>query len=222
MIGHSNFPGSSSQTSPLRRARWKTWSMQVIMPGIVVEGVSRAAGYVGDLLFFERGLSIEGIVRALLLNLKYGFHARDIGRHVVLGGPSRINLGPGVSIHHGVVITTGPSGYCHIGRHTHVSHGSVLSAGGGLTIGPNCALSSGLAIHSATNIRKAGLALKDTPIYVSPVRIGAGVLIGANATLLPGISIGDGSVIGAGAVVRTDVAADTVVVGVPSRLLRAI
>lgn len=210
-------------TFPLpTRPRWISRLARLVLPGPLIEAVSRLAGYVADVLVYDRGLAVEGVVRAQLLNLKYGFRASDIGRGVVFGGAERIMLEAGVSLHHGVVIMAGPTGYCHVGARSHVSHGTVLAAGGGLIISHDCALSSGIAIHTATNHRRDGLALPDTPIRVAPVRIGAGVLIGANAIVFPGVSVGEGGVIGAGAVVRADISAHTVVVGVPARPLRTI
>ena len=55
-----------------------------------------------------------------------------------------------------------------------------------------------------------------------PVRIGNNVLIGACAIILPGITIGDNSVIGAGSIVTKDVPANVVAVGNPCRVLREI
>lgn len=54
------------------------------------------------------------------------------------------------------------------------------------------------------------------------IRIGKNVWIGSNATLLPGVHIGDGAVVAAGAVVCRDVPPNTVVGGVPARILKGI
>ena len=54
------------------------------------------------------------------------------------------------------------------------------------------------------------------------IHIGKNVWIGANATILPGVSIGDGAVVAAGAVVTKNVAENTVVGGVPAKVIRKI
>ena len=58
--------------------------------------------------------------------------------------------------------------------------------------------------------------------YNVPVHIGENVWIGANAVVLPGVTIGDNSVIGAGSVVTKDIPANVVAVGNPCRVLREI
>ena len=54
------------------------------------------------------------------------------------------------------------------------------------------------------------------------MRIGRNVWVGAGAVLLPGVSVGDNSVIGAGSVVTRDIPANVVAAGVPCRVLRPI
>ena len=58
------------------------------------------------------------------------------------------------------------------------------------------------------------------PHRPAPIRVGDGVWIGARVVLLPGVTLGDGSVVAAGAVVTEDVAPDTLVAGVPARPVR--
>ena len=56
--------------------------------------------------------------------------------------------------------------------------------------------------------------------WAKPVTIGDDVWIGGNVTILPGVTIGDRSVIGAGSVVTEDIPADSVAVGAPARVVK--
>jgi maltose O-acetyltransferase len=58
------------------------------------------------------------------------------------------------------------------------------------------------------------------PLMAAPITIGDGVWIASRVTVLPGVSIGEGSVVGAGAVVTRDVAPNSFVAGIPARLVR--
>lgn len=58
--------------------------------------------------------------------------------------------------------------------------------------------------------------------YNMPVRIGSGCWIGAGVNILPGVTIGDNTVVGAGAVVTKDLPANVVAIGNPCRVLREI
>lgn len=59
-------------------------------------------------------------------------------------------------------------------------------------------------------------------IYPKPIKIGDNVWIGSNVTILQGITIGNGAIIGANAVVVHDVPENTVVAGVPAKVIRKI
>ena len=56
----------------------------------------------------------------------------------------------------------------------------------------------------------------------APIHIGRNVWIGANATVLAGVSIGDGAIVAAGAVVTHDVPARAIVGGVPAKIIKMI
>jgi galactoside O-acetyltransferase len=59
-------------------------------------------------------------------------------------------------------------------------------------------------------------------VYNLPVHIGRNVWIGSGVQVLPGVTIGDNSVIGGGSVVTKDIPADVVAFGVPCRVIREI
>ena len=82
-------------------------------------------------------------------------------------------------------------------------------------IGPNCCIVA--AIHPVSpRLRKHKLQ------FNKPVKLGNNVWLGAGAHILPGVTIGDNSIVGAGSVVTRDVEANTIVVGSPARELRKI
>lgn len=105
------------------------------------------------------------------------------------------------------------------GTSVDVGENVLLRAGGGLTIGNRVLIAAGAAIVTVGHPIEPPRWGKVTE---APVKIGDDVWIGANAVVLPGVTVGDGAIIAAGAVVTKDVAAYTVVGGVPATVLRKI
>lgn len=95
---------------------------------------------------------------------------------------------------------------------------------GGVTIGDDTMIAAHSAIVSATHdvdAMKRGLKYRET-MTLKPVTIGKNVWIGTAVVILPGISIGDHSVAGAGSVVTKDIPSCSVAVGVPARVTRGL
>ena len=63
---------------------------------------------------------------------------------------------------------------------------------------------------------------KRANLLPAPVKIGTGAWLGSNVTVLPGVTIGDGAIIAAGAVVTKDVEANTIVAGIPAKFVRKV
>jgi acetyltransferase-like isoleucine patch superfamily enzyme len=59
-------------------------------------------------------------------------------------------------------------------------------------------------------------------VVAKPIRVECGAWIAANATIMPGVTIGAGAIVAAGSLVRHDVAPDTLVAGVPARIVRTL
>jgi maltose O-acetyltransferase len=143
-----------------------------------------------------------GRLHVLLFRLQ-GFR---FGRELWLAGPVRV-AGRQARRH------------LRIGRRVFINVGVYIDASGDVVIGDDAAIGQHVLILTHTHeigpsARRAG------PLRPAPVRIGNGAWIGARSVVMPGVEVGDGAVVAAGAVVTTDVPADTLVAGVPAAVKR--
>ncbi len=106
----------------------------------------------------------------------------------------------------------------HLGKDVFINLGCRFQDTGGITIGDGTLIGHGSTL---TTLNHAIDPARRADMRPAPVVIGRHVWLGAGVTVVPGVTIGDGAVIGAGSVVTKDVAADTIVAGVPARLIRA-
>lgn len=106
-----------------------------------------------------------------------------------------------------------------IGEGTWIGAFTLIDGSGGLVIGAACDISSGVHIYTHSSARRCVSGRSFDQIERAPVTIGDRVFIGANAVVNMGVSIGDEAVVGAGAVVTKNVAARTVVAGVPAKVV---
>lgn len=144
-----------------------------------------------------------------------------IDDHVYLHQPERITIAPSARIDWNVRINGGDG--CVIGEHVHIATGSVINAGNGyVEMGEGSGCSNNVVIAAGMpDLAYAYISAADEPENVHPLRmrtiIGKHVVIFANATILPGVTIGDYAVIGAGAVVTKDVPGGETWAGVPAQ-----
>lgn len=106
-----------------------------------------------------------------------------------------------------------------IGGHTRIGlHNTVI---GPVTIGNHVNLAQGITVTALNhNFENVELRIDEQGVSTNPVTIADDVWIGANAVVLPGVSIGSHSVVAAGAVVTKDVPAHSLVAGVPAKIIR--
>jgi len=130
-----------------------------------------------------------------------------------------IRLGPGAGVHLGCYIWFyGPSQIrrdgIEIGAYTRINRNCTLDTRGGLRIGENVSISPEVMILTAEH-RLTDARFVDESC--APVAIGDHVFIGARAIILPGVTLGRGSVVAAGSVVTRSVDELVVVGGVPAK-----
>ncbi|MEM1157462.1 MAG: acyltransferase [Verrucomicrobiota bacterium] len=154
------------------------------------------------------------------------------------GGP--VICGCGIQIQLGMV--KGKPGSIHFDKHVELGHYTVLNAWGGriqisentfigpqctfyghggITIGSNCLIAGNTCIVSSNHtIPPVDKKIRDCPSILKPTHIGNDVWIGFSSTILGGVHIGDGAVIGAGSVVTKNIPAAAIAVGNPARIIR--
>jgi maltose O-acetyltransferase len=143
-----------------------------------------------------RSLSRLSTLLYLKLILKRCGDRVSIGRPFVLFGAKQVEIGNNVFI----------GAYLHL-------HGA-----GGVRIGDRVMIASHVAITSVTHDHSAPM-MYETDV-TRPVIIGDDSWIGTHSVILPGVTIGNGAVIGAGSVVRHNVPPNSIAAGVPARIVR--
>ena len=108
-----------------------------------------------------------------------------------------------------------------IGDHTRIGlHNTII---GPVRIGSHVNLAQGITVTALNhNFKDSDKRIDEQGVSTNPVTIGNDIWIGANAVILPGVTIGDHSVVAAGAVVTKDVPPHSLVAGVPAKVIKQI
>src|SRR3990170_4322112 len=140
---------------------------------------------------------------------------------VFVGERGRLHLGEMNTIYPGATIRI-DQGWMETGKE--VSFGSgchIYEPRAGLSIGDHGMIGGGVLICGVNHgYAILGVPMRMQPVEAAPIMIGQDVWIGMGAIILPGVTLGDGSIVGAGAVVTSDVPSGAVVSGVPARLAK--
>ena len=108
-----------------------------------------------------------------------------------------------------------------IGRNVAINDNFWVNASGGVAIGNNVLIGPSVIIHSANhNFSRTDIPIREQGHTGARVVIEDDVWLSARVTILPGVTIGKGAIIAAGAVVNKDVEPFTIVGGIPARLLK--
>lgn len=118
-----------------------------------------------------------------------------------------------------------PPFYTDFGKNIQVGENVFINAcchfqdHGGVTLGDGCQIGHNVVFATLNH----GLEPEDRAnTYPAPIVLGRGVWVGSNATILQGVTIGDHAIVAAGAVVTKDVAPNTVVGGIPAKIIKTL
>lgn len=147
-------------------------------------------------------------------------HAPQIEPGIVLKHPETIELGDAVFIGAQTMIQGRYDGTCRIGSHVWIGPHAYFDARN-LIIEDYVGWGPGAKVLGSSHTgQPVDLPIISTDLSIKPVVIGYGADIGTNATILPGVHVGRQSIVGAGAVVTSDVPEFAIVAGVPARVIR--
>ncbi len=151
--------------------------------------------------FIDFGAEIAGLIPSHTFRLWFY-------RHIL-----KVSIGSHTSIHRGCRFYN-PSGVS-LGNNIIINRNVLLDGRMGLHVGDNTSISEGSKIFTLEHDPNS----VDFESRGGKVSIGDRVFIGASALMLPGVSIGEGAVVAAGAIVTEDVAPYNIVAGVPARVI---
>jgi acetyltransferase-like isoleucine patch superfamily enzyme len=168
----------------------------------------------------------EGYLDALMRRVIWRAVAKRVGRAISVGAAAgfkhleTFEIGDGVFIGAQAYLQGRFDGTFVIGDHVWIGPQSYFDArdlvlGDYVGWGPGARVLG--SVHTGIPIV---VPIVQTDLEIKPVRVEAWADIGTNATLLPGVTVGKGAIVGAGAVVTQDVPAFGIVAGVPARFLR--
>jgi len=190
------------------------------------EHLRRQYTYDGLVELYARYMHGEGVLDRLLRRTIFAAAARSAGNGIqVAAGVGFLHLdtfeiGDGVFLGAQTFLQGRFDGHCVIEPHAWIGPGSYFDARD-LVIGEYVGWGPGAKVLGSEHTGEpAGVPVIQTDLHIRPVRIGAWADIGVNAVILPGVTIGRGAMVGAGAVVRESVPDFAVVAGVPARFIR--
>ncbi len=107
----------------------------------------------------------------------------------------------------------------HLGKNVFINADCKFQDQGGIYIGDDTLIGHNVVLATLNHEEDPE---KRGNLIAAPIKIGNKVWIGSNATILPGVTVGDGAIIAAGAVVTKDVEAKSIVAGVPAKFIRKV
>lgn len=144
-----------------------------------------------------------------------------IGNGVCITSPRALSAEARVVVESGVVFKLiGQQANLHLHHHVFIGTGSIFDLTGELSIGDRTLIAPRCFLTDHNHGIQPNLPITSQPVVDAPIDIGADCWLGAGVIVLPSVTIGDGAVVAAGAVVTRDVKPGSIVAGVPARFVR--
>lgn len=107
-----------------------------------------------------------------------------------------------------------------IRKGTYINRHTIVNAHQHVDIGPECMIGPFCYITDGNHGMSLDSPIKDQAMDIKPVILEEGVWLGSHVTVLPGVRLGKGCIIGAGTVVNSDIPANAIAAGVPARIIK--
>jgi maltose O-acetyltransferase len=142
------------------------------------------------------------------------------GSHIMIVGEGRIVVERDVLARPDLTIST--RGLVHLGEGVFLGRSTNIACYKRITIGAQTQLAERVSVHDSNHVIEpvSDISGRHDEILAAPVTIGARVWLATNVVVLPGVTIGDDTVVGAGSVVTSDLPPGVLAVGAPARVLR--
>lgn len=176
---------------------------------IVEIGIAKIYSFLYSLLLNLRGYKIA---RGVSIKASCEFFQSKRGA---------ITIGQNTRIGRNTRVSAGYEGQIRIGSNIHIDDGTFIMAQQDIQIGDHTWIAAYCFITDFNHeFEKKNLKVSDQGYVRRPVKIGRDVWIGTHSVVLPGVTVGDGAVIGAGSIVTKDIPPYTVVAGNPAKIIK--
>lgn len=184
------------------------------------DGMGRLGHHLGKLLLPRYWFSCWWTMEMRLKGVRLGRGVYCKGRVDVERRGGHIQVGRRVEFGKYVLLQTAPGGELRIGDEVQINRFNILSAGMRIEVEDYCVFAPYVRIvDSEYRFREREALIKNTAGRSEPVKIGRGTWLGFGVTVLKGVEIGEGAVVGANAVVRESVPPFAIAAGVPARII---
>ncbi len=188
-------------------------------------------------IFFNR-------VNLWSMNISFGKNMRITGpvNLIIRGKPENIIIGNNFTCTGGLVLNNRENGKIRIGNdvfidksvelcaarnavvsindRTTICPRFICNAGADVSVGKATVIAANCNVNASERQRRIGIEMIEQEYLHAPISIGDDVWFGVNVSVLKGVTIGNGAIIGSNAVVTSDIEANAIAVGVPARTIK--